>query len=134
MIAVNVDKDKTARARAAAPTAEAGKIWVMRDAPWARLYLDELCDFPKSEFTDQVDSTTQFINYAKNSLGWSRMQREEEEQIRRDRIARGLPIRYEMGVAVFACAYPGCEKELHSTARLLFSRADFSSVSQAHAW
>lgn len=65
VIALSVDSDKTARARAAAPTAEAGKIWIMRDAPWARLYLDELCNFPKSEFTDQVDSTTQFINWAK---------------------------------------------------------------------
>jgi predicted phage terminase large subunit-like protein len=65
VIALNVDTDKTARARAAAPTAEAGKIWIMRDASWARLYLDELCTFPKSEFTDQVDSTTQFINWEK---------------------------------------------------------------------
>jgi hypothetical protein len=31
-------------------------------------------NFPKSEFTDQVDSTTQFINRAKGSLGWSRVQ------------------------------------------------------------
>jgi predicted phage terminase large subunit-like protein len=134
VIAVSVDTDKTARARAAAPTAEAGKIWIMRDAPWARLYLDELCNFPKSEFTDQVDSTTQFINYAKNSLGWSRMQREEEEQIRRDRIARGLPIRYEMGVAVFACAYPGCEKELPLNGPTIVQSRGLQFCCQAHAW
>jgi predicted phage terminase large subunit-like protein len=134
VIAIDVDRDKTARARAAAPTAEAGKVWIMRDAPWARLYLDELCNFPKSEFTDQVDSTTQFINYAKNSLGWSRMQREEEEQIRRDRIARGLPIRYEMGVAVFACAYPGCEKELPFNGPAIIQSRGLRFCSQAHAW
>lgn len=134
VIALNVDTDKTARARAAAPTAEAGKIWIMRDAPWARLYLDELCNFPKSEFTDQVDSTTQFINWAKNSLGWSRMQREEEEKIRRDRIARGLPIRYEMGVAVFACAYSGCEKELPLNGPAIFQSRGLQFCCQAHAW
>jgi predicted phage terminase large subunit-like protein len=134
VIAISVDTDKIARARAAAPTAEAGKIWIMRDAPWARLYLDELCNFPKSEFTDQVDSTTQFINYAKNSLGWSRMQREEEEQIRRDQIARGLPIRYEMGVAVFACAYPGCEKELLLNGPAIIQSRGLRFCSQAHAW
>ena len=85
----------------------------MRDAPWARLYIDELCNFPKSEFTDQVDSTTQFINWAKGSLGWSRIRREEDERFRRDRIARGLPVRYDdNGQPVFVCAYTGCEKEL----------------------
>ena len=116
VIALNVDSDKTARARAAAPTAEAGKIWIMRDAPWARLYIDELCNFPKSEFTDQVDSTTQFINWAKGSLGWSRIRREENERIRREQIARGLPVRYDdNGQPVFVCAYAGCEKELGTT-------------------
>ena len=134
VIAVNVDTDKTARARAAAPTAEAGKIWIMRDAPWARLYLDELCNFPKSEFTDQVDSTTQFINSAKDSLGLSRQLREEEEQIRRDRIARGWPIRYEMGVAVFACAYPGCEKELPLNGPAIVQSRGLQFCCQAHAW
>jgi predicted phage terminase large subunit-like protein len=116
VIALNVDSDKTARARAAAPTAEAGKIWIMRDASWARLYIDELCNFPKSEFTDQVDSTTQFINWAKGSLGWSRVRREEDERFRREQIARGLPVRYDdNGQPVFVCAYTGCEKELGTT-------------------
>ncbi len=66
VIAIQVDKDKVARARAAAATAEAGKTWIIRNASWARLYLDELCNFPKSEFGDQVDSTTQFINWVTN--------------------------------------------------------------------
>lgn len=134
VIALIVDRDKVARARAAAPTAEAGKIWIMRDAPWARLYLDELCNFPKSEFSDQVDSTTQFINWAKGSLGWSRCQREAEEKSRREQIARGVPIRYEMGVAVFACAYPGCEKELPLNGPSIVQSRGLQFCCQAHAW
>ena len=131
--ALDVDRDKVARARAAAPTAEAGKIWIMRDAPWARLYLDELCNFPKSEFSDQVDSTTQFINWAKGSLGWSRSQREAEEKFRREQIARGVPIRYEMGAAVFACAYPGCEKELPLNGPNIVQSRGLQFCCQAHA-
>jgi predicted phage terminase large subunit-like protein len=134
VIPIHVDSDKTARARAAAPAAEAGKIWIMRDAPWARLYLDELCNFPKSEFTDQVDSTTQFINWANRSLGWSKYRREEMERDRRDRIARGEPVRFEMGVAVHVCAYPGCEKELPPNGPQIYQARGLPFCSQAHAW
>jgi hypothetical protein len=60
-----------------------------------------------------VDSTTQFINWAKGSLGWSKVLREENERIRREQIARGLPVRYDdKGQPVFACPHLGCEKEL----------------------
>ncbi|PWT84130.1 MAG: hypothetical protein C5B58_05255 [Acidobacteria bacterium] len=132
VIALNVDRDKVARARAAAPTAEAGKVWIMREALWARLYIDELCNFPKSEFSDQVDSTTQFINWAKDSLGWSRSQRGSEEKFRREQIARGVPIRYEMGVPVFACAR--CGKELPLNGPVIFQARGLQFCSMDHAW
>jgi predicted phage terminase large subunit-like protein len=117
VIAIQVDKDKVARARAAAATAEAGKIWIMRNASWARLYLDELCNFPKSEFTDQVDSTTQFVNWVNQSgSGLTSYYETENQKDRLDRIRRGLPVRYTMpGIAfsgVYICAYAGCGKEL----------------------
>jgi predicted phage terminase large subunit-like protein len=117
VIAIDVDTDKTARARAAAPKAESGKIWIMRDASWARLYLDELCNFPKSEFNDQVDSTTQLLNWIhESSFGLVAIYRAENQKVRLDKIRRGEPIRYlipgMLGSAVYICSYEGCGKEL----------------------
>ena len=51
----------------------------MRNASWAPLYFDELCKFPKSEFSDQVDSTTQFINWVQQS-GSSLYRNDSEER------------------------------------------------------
>jgi predicted phage terminase large subunit-like protein len=108
VIAINVDTDKTARARAAAPKAESGKIWIVRDAPWARLYLDELCNFPKSEFDDQVDSTSQFINWIhESSSGLMAFYNKELEKDRLDKIRHGEPI-LRGGVYVYFCAKAGC--------------------------
>jgi len=110
VIAIDVDTDKTARARAAAPKAESGKIWIMRNASWARLYLDELCNFPKSEFNDQVDSTTQFINWLHDSsVGLTAYYKAELEKDRLYRIRQGLPI-LRAGREVYFCAYEGCGK------------------------
>jgi hypothetical protein len=63
------------------------------------------------------------------------MQREEEEKIRRDRIAKGLPVRYdEKGEAVYVCAYPGCETELLPGTSITWSRSlPFCSQLQ-HSW
>ncbi len=115
VIAIRVDSDKEARARAAAPTAEAGKIWLMRDAEWARLYLDEMCNFPKSEFSDQVDSTSQFINWIRQkSSWWGASLGHDEEEERQRRIAQGLRVRSrsQPDTLVWGCAYKGCGKEI----------------------
>ena len=80
-----------------AATAEAGKIWIVRNASWARLYLNELCNFPKSEFGDQVDRTTQFINWVNQSGLWLPSYYESEnEEDRKYRIEHGMSVRYTM--------------------------------------
>ena len=101
VIAIHVDADKVARARAAAPTAEAGKIWIMRNALWSRAYIDELTHFPKVEFSDQVDSTTHFINWARQSGFGSKAYHAETEEDIQYKIERG-----------FICGYPGCRKPI----------------------
>jgi predicted phage terminase large subunit-like protein len=138
VIPIHVDVDKTARARAAAPTAEAGKIWIMRNALWAPLYLDELCNFPKSEFSDQVDSTTQFINWVQQSNSWLyRNDSAEREKERQYRISNGLPLRHVSpggpGSEVYGCAYPGCGKELLPGISR-FRRRELKFCCQAHTW
>ena len=95
VIAINVDTDKTARARAAAPKAESGKIWILRHASWARLYLDELCNFPKSEFNHQGDSSDPVSQLdSRASLGPIAIYKAENQRVRLDKIRRGEPILY----------------------------------------
>jgi predicted phage terminase large subunit-like protein len=139
VIAVPVDSDKTARARAAAPTAEAGKLWISRNAPWAGLYLDELCNFPRSEFTDQVDSTTQYINWVRETewvgFEWLKEFKEEERQ---RKIREGRPVRYldptNPGSGVYVCAYPGCGKELLPNVSVITMSRGLPFCCQDHAW
>lgn len=136
VIQIRVDSDKIARARAAAPTAESGKIWILRDAEWARLYLDELCNFPKSEFSDQVDSTTQFINWVRKSeSGWVAFIEAENEKDRQKHIAQGLMVRSRIDPnrQVWACPYPGCGKEIPHGVPYIQTRG-LKFCCQDHAW
>jgi hypothetical protein len=42
---------------------EAGRVFLPADAPWLSDYIDELCAFPHGVHDDQVDATTQALNY-----------------------------------------------------------------------
>jgi len=64
VVRVKVDTDKVSRANAAAPTWEAGRIWVPEDAPWVADFLAELYSFPRGKHDDQVDMLTQLIKHA----------------------------------------------------------------------
>ena len=54
---------KIARLRAHVAVILAGRIVLPSDAPWRRDYVAEFVEFPKSKFTDQVDATTQFLDF-----------------------------------------------------------------------
>jgi hypothetical protein len=56
-----------ARAQAATPTIEAGRIFLPESAPWLAEFLDEHASFPNGAHDDQVDSVTQFINYVRRT-------------------------------------------------------------------
>jgi len=58
-----VDRDKVARAYAATPLIEAGKVYLPEIAPWLFNYIEELSAFPNAEYDDQVDSTTQALSF-----------------------------------------------------------------------
>lgn len=55
--------DKQIRSQLASPAAEAGLVYLPEKAPWLDDWLDEHTHFPNSEYTDQVDSTSQFLEY-----------------------------------------------------------------------
>ena len=57
------DGGKEARAKLVSPLIEAGKVRLPRDAEWLAAYVREMTTFPNSTFADQVDSTTQALDY-----------------------------------------------------------------------
>lgn len=58
--------DKVTRALAVTQLMESGKVWIPERAPWLLDYLLELSMFPHADMhDDQVDSTTQFLAWAR---------------------------------------------------------------------
>lgn len=65
MRAIDPDGGKVARANAAAPLFEAGNVYLPDPGKcaWTMNLLYELFLFPNGKFDDQVDSTSQALNY-----------------------------------------------------------------------
>lgn len=60
--------DKVTRMMAATGPIEAGKVFLPVKATWLQAYEGELSIFPLAPHDDQVDSTSQFINWMRESL------------------------------------------------------------------
>ncbi|NJK31117.1 MAG: phage terminase large subunit [Deltaproteobacteria bacterium] len=57
-------QSKEARAMAVQPFVAEGRLQVPASAPWLHDYLDELAEFPRGSYDDQVDATSQLLAYA----------------------------------------------------------------------
>lgn len=66
IIPINPTIDKISRFAAVTTFFEAGKVKLPESAEWLLDYETELLSFPKSANDDQVDSTSQFLNWVKN--------------------------------------------------------------------
>ena len=55
--------DKKARLLAQLARFEDGQVHLPKDAPWLSCYVDELLAFPRSRHNDQVDATSQVLDY-----------------------------------------------------------------------
>jgi predicted phage terminase large subunit-like protein len=66
VIPVKATKSKELRAQSVSPSFEAGKVYFPESAPWLTDFVDELVSFPSSAHDDQVDSTTQALNYLRD--------------------------------------------------------------------
>jgi predicted phage terminase large subunit-like protein len=55
--------DKVMRLHAQTAMFENGRVFLPRTAPWLADYIHELTSFPGARYNDQVDSTTQFLDY-----------------------------------------------------------------------
>lgn len=58
--------DKVMRLYSVTSLFEAGRVFLPKSAPWLADYLLELLSFPGSKHDDQVDSTTQALEYLKS--------------------------------------------------------------------
>jgi predicted phage terminase large subunit-like protein len=65
VVAIGVDTDKVTRAHAVTPTIEAGKVYLPESAPWLQDYIDEMASFPNGVNDDDVDQTTQYLNWSR---------------------------------------------------------------------
>lgn len=63
IIAIKVDSDKVSRAYAVTPLIESGRVFLPENAPWLLDYVHSLATFPNGAHDDDVDSTTQALNY-----------------------------------------------------------------------
>lgn len=62
------DCDKVMRMHAQTAMIEAGAVYLPAKAHWLDDYLGELTSFPKSKFDDQVDSTSQALDWIKRGM------------------------------------------------------------------
>ena len=68
--------DKILRLYAQTAEFESGRVLLPRSAPWLEAYKSELTTFPGSKYDDQVDSTTQALDYLKtyrSLLVWEKL-------------------------------------------------------------
>ena len=63
VIAIAPEGDKLTRLSAQSAQIEAGRVWLPQQAPWLADFERELLTFPLSAHDDQVDSTSQFLNW-----------------------------------------------------------------------
>ena len=68
LIGIMPNKDKITRASAVSAMVEAGKVSLPTHAAWLTDYEMEMLTFPNSPHADQVDSTTQFLNWIRGQL------------------------------------------------------------------
>ena len=63
LVAVKAETDKISRATPSVDWIKHGQVVLPDQAPWLEDYLNELTRFPVSEYDDQVDATTHFLNH-----------------------------------------------------------------------
>lgn len=88
ILAIKVDVDKETRAHAVTPVCEAGRVYLPEGIPWGQDYVDTMASFPYGDHDDDVDSTTQALNYLMRSGGgmglidyYAEILRAEKEQV-----------------------------------------------------
>jgi predicted phage terminase large subunit-like protein len=69
IISIKVNRDKITRFASVTPFFEAGRVFIRDNTTWLYDYEYELLSFPQGEHDDQVDSTSQFLNWIRGRIG-----------------------------------------------------------------
>jgi predicted phage terminase large subunit-like protein len=69
-IGIKPEGDKLVRMEAQCARFEAGQVYLPREAPWLDVFLHEALAFPNARHDDQVDSVSQFLNWAEAEHRW----------------------------------------------------------------
>jgi phage terminase large subunit-like protein len=72
-IGIKPEGDKLVRMEAQCARFEAGQVYLPHDAPWLSELLHEILAFPNARHDDQIDSISQFLNWAENDHRWQPM-------------------------------------------------------------
>lgn len=77
IVPITPRESKTARAQSVAPFFEAGNVYIPEetsDTAWVREYRTEMLNFPSGAHDDQVDATTQALNYFREhqAFNWTK--------------------------------------------------------------
>jgi len=69
LIPIEPEGGKFARASSVTPYAEAGNIYLPDPsiAPWIMDYVEEMAMFPNGAHDDQVDATSQYVNWSESN-------------------------------------------------------------------
>jgi predicted phage terminase large subunit-like protein len=70
-IAIKPEGDKAMRMFATTALLEAGTVSIPRAAPWLEDFRAELLQFPRGRHDDQIDSLSQYLNWAKTHGSWN---------------------------------------------------------------
>lgn len=63
-IGIKPEGEKLVRMEAQSARFEAGQVYLPKEAPWLSTFLHEILAFPNSKHDDQIDSVSQFLNWA----------------------------------------------------------------------
>ena len=63
-IGIKPEGDKLVRMEAQCARFEAGQVYLPKEAPWLGEFLHEILAFPNARHDDQIDSVSQFLNWA----------------------------------------------------------------------
>jgi predicted phage terminase large subunit-like protein len=66
VIGVTVNHDKITRLISVSPLFESGAVLLPKYSSWLKSYTAELLEFPNGRHDDQVDSTSQYLNYIRD--------------------------------------------------------------------
>lgn len=91
VVGVKPVRDKVSRIMAQTAMIENGTVRFPQEAPWLRDYLSELTSFPRGKYFDQVDSTSQALEWIASSFGSKAIIEFYRREVEEMRKKNGLP-------------------------------------------